>query len=442
MVTKQLLYGSTLEDNRIPNPAGETVVRLPGQHKHSPAAIPLDQDTLSKHSLLIGGTGCGKTNLFYYMFDQVLKKLTKDDVVIVFDSKGDFISRFYQPGHLVIGNSPKYYQQSERWNLFLELVADGWDKERYTMNAKEICRILFKERKRTTTNTFFPISAADILCALLCSMLRAADEDVPARGQSPIARENFFNDKLVEYMNTHDAADIVESLSVYDENRSVVAYIDGYTDQSQGVISELYSLIREVFVGVFADHGMFSIRNFVRQGGGKVLYIEYDLALGSVLGPIYSLIIDLALKEALGQSASKGNLYLFCDEFKLIPRLEHIDDGVNVGRSMGVKIFAGLQSIEQLYEVYQNERGRNIAAGFSSVYAFRANDSSTRNFVKELFGRNIVLERYKTLDNRYVEEKRNGYTVEDWDLLDLQVGEAVVGLPFQKPFRFQFDRYT
>jgi len=108
MVTKQLLYGSTLEDNRIPNPAGETVVRLPGQHKHSPAAIPLDQDTLSKHSLLIGGTGCGKTNLFYYMFDQVLKKLTKDDVVIVFDSKGDFISRFYQPGHLVIGNSPKY----------------------------------------------------------------------------------------------------------------------------------------------------------------------------------------------------------------------------------------------------------------------------------------------------------------------------------------------
>ena len=40
-----------------------------------------------------------------------------------------------------------------------------------------------------------------------------------------------------------------------------------------------------------------------------------------------------------------------------------------------------------------------------------------------------------------VEEKRNGQTVEDWDMTDLAVGEAIVGLPFAKPFRFHFDMY-
>lgn len=66
----------------------------------------------------------------------------------------------------------------------------------------------------------------------------------------------------------------------------------------------------------------------------------------------------------------------------------------------------------------------------------------TRNFVSELHGKNIVLEQYRTLDNRYVEEKRGGCVVEDWDMNNLKVGEAIVGLPFAPPFRFYFDMYN
>jgi type IV secretory pathway TraG/TraD family ATPase VirD4 len=108
---------------------------------------------------------------------------------------------------------------------------------------------------------------------------------------------------------------------------------------------------------------------------------------------------------------------------------------------LGVKVFAGIQSIEQLYEIYGQSRGRNIAAGFSSVYAFRSNDTATREFVSGLFGKNMVLEKYQRLDNQIVEEKRNGMTVEDWDLNSLKIGEAIVGLPFSQPFRFYFDMY-
>ena len=104
--------------------------------------------------------------------------------------------------------------------------------------------------------------------------------------------------------------------------------------------------------------------------GGKVLFIEYDLAIGSVLTPIYRLFFDLAIKEALGRTSSQGNVYLFCDEFKLLPNLQHINDGVNFGRSLGLKVFAGLQSIEQLFETYGEIKGRNLVAGFSSIFAF------------------------------------------------------------------------
>ena len=137
----------------------------------------------------------------------------------------------------------------------------------------------------------------------------------------------------------------------------------------------------------------------------------------------------------------KATFTLSAIEFKLFPHLRHIDDGVNFGRSLGVKVFAGIQSIEQLYEIYGQSRGRNIAADFSSIYAFRSNDTATRDYVSGLFGKNILLERYQRLDNQMIEEKRNGQTVEDWDMNSLKVGEAIVGLPFSQPFRFHFDMY-
>jgi type IV secretory pathway TraG/TraD family ATPase VirD4 len=230
-------------------------------------------------------------------------------------------------------------------------------------------------------------------------------------------------------------------LSGHSDLGSVLSYIEGDNAQSQGVLSERFSVMREILIGVFAQKGNFSIRDFVRKKGNKTLFIEYDLSIGSILTPVYRLMFDLALKEALGRSKPQGNVYLICDEFKLLPHLQHIDDGVNFGRSLGVKVMAGIQSIEQLFEIYGKSRGMNIAAGFSSLFAFRANDTSTREYISGFFGKNIILEQYQMSDNKIVEEKRNGSTVEDWDLNSLQIGEAIVGLPFALPFRFCFDLF-
>jgi len=104
-----------------------------------------------------------------------------------------------------------------------------------------------------------------------------------------------------------------------------------------------------------------------------------------------------------------------------------------------LKVFAGLQSIEQLFETYGEIKGRNLVAGFSSIFAFKANDVSTRDYIRSLYGSNIILEQYQGMNKTLIEDKREGNTVEDWDLNSLKVGEAVVGLPFEKPFKFYFD---
>jgi len=435
-ITTRLLYGNTLTKNLPPGKIPGAQVILPGAYNEKTSAFTIDEDILSKHTMLIGSTGCGKTTLFYHFVSQLKRNMTKDDVMIIFDSKGDFYSKFFNSStDLVIGNSRQYSADSQHWNMYKEILADGWEERDFIINTQEICKSLFEERTKHTNNAFFPNAARDLLASIIVTFIREGIKD------PHIKSEFFYNSKLKEFLDVSDKQMIKELLEDYPDTNSVISYISGESAQSQGVISELYSITREIFIGVFADRGKFSMREFVRNKGNRTLFIEYDLSIGSMLTPVYRLMFDLALKEALGRNKAQGNVYLICDEFKLLPHLRHIDDGVNFGRSLGVKVFAGVQSIEQLYEIYGQSRGRNIAAGFSSIYAFRSNDASTRDFVSGIFGKNIILEQYQRRDNQVVEEKRNGFVVEDWELNTLKIGEAIVGLPFSEPFRFHFDMY-
>lgn len=435
-VGKNVIQGTSVSKNGLPNPPSKSSLVLKGEFNGKPASFALGEDVISKHMMLVGGTGCGKSTLFYHIIEQLKSKMTPDDVMIIFDSKGDFFSKFYSKNDCVIGNSPQYIQQSERWNIFKEILADGWNERQVMMNATEICKALFEERtKNNTSNPFFPNAARDLLAAILVATIRLGE------GEKQFVSENFYNNRIKEFLDASSGPDICDYLDGFGDMRSVMSYIEGDSAQSQGVLAEMFSVIRDVFIGVFCEKGKFSMRNFVRQKGGRTLFIEYDLSIGSVLTPVYKMLFDLALKEALGRTKSQGNVYLICDEFKLLPNLQHIDDGVNFGRSLGVKVFAGLQSIEQLYEIYGPSRGKNLAAGFSSIIAFRANDVTTRDYISSLHGKNMVLEQYRMMNNTMVEEKRIGSTVEDWDLNNLRVGEAIVGLPFAPPFRFYFEMY-
>lgn len=435
-VGKTVLQGTTVSKNSLPPMPDKPALILQGEFNGRQASFGVDKDLLSKHMLLVGGTGCGKSTLFYHIIKQLKSQMTADDVMIVFDTKGDFHSRFFNHSKdCVIGNSNQYYQQSQRWNVFKEILADGWDDRQVILNTQEICKAFFEERTKNNNNPFFPNAARDLLAAILITIVRLGVDN------KDFVKENFYNNRIKEFLDSSSGVDLCDFLDGEMDMRSVLSYIEGDSAQSQGVLAEMYSVVRDIFIGVFAEKGAFSIRNFVRRKGGRTLFIEYDLSIGSVLTPVYKIMFDLALKEALGQTKSKGNVYLICDEFKLLPNLQHIDDGVNFGRSLGVKVFAGLQSIEQLYEIYGQSRGKNLAAGFSSIIAFRANDVTTRSYISSLHGQNMVLEQYRMMDTHTVEDKRIGNTVEDWDLNNLRVGEAVVGLPFAPPFRFYFEMY-
>ena len=167
-VSSRLLYGNSVSQNTPPGHSAGSKVKLTGTNAGNRSVFTLDSDVLGKHTMLIGGTGCGKTTLFYHFVSQLKRHMTNDDVMIIFDSKGDFYSKFFnKSSDLVIGNSKQYSAESERWNIYKEILADGYEERDFMINTQEVCKSFFEERTKNTTNAFFPNAARDLLTAII-----------------------------------------------------------------------------------------------------------------------------------------------------------------------------------------------------------------------------------------------------------------------------------
>ena len=300
----------------------------------------------------------------------------------------------------------------------------------------EIAKSIFKEACEKTNQVFFPNAARDIFMATMLHFLRYSE----ATGE----KKYLNNAALVDFIKSKTSSDFRDMLYSYPDMRAMTSYIS--TDdsaQTQGVLSELQQIVRDIFVGNFGKEGTLGLRDLVRQKGGRKIFIEYDLSYGELLTPIYSLMFDMAIKEALGRGRSEGNVYLITDEFRLLPNLQHVDDAVNFGRSLGIRFMIGVQNVEQIYDNYGEERAHSIMSGFLTSFNFRVNDPKSREFIKEQFGRNRKIEVYATTvqSKGMIEERRDGYVVEDWDITNLKIGQAIIGFPEYEPFVFQFDLY-
>ena len=71
-VGKTVLQGSTVSKNALPQMPERPALILKGEFNGRPAYFGVDEDLISKHMLLVGGTGCGKsTSMMRFPFQAV-----------------------------------------------------------------------------------------------------------------------------------------------------------------------------------------------------------------------------------------------------------------------------------------------------------------------------------------------------------------------------------
>lgn len=392
-----------------------------------------DEEGLARHVLFLGAVGSGKTTAIQHVADRLRRGRQPGDVFVFFDPKGDYRRAFAEDGDAAIGPGA-----GQVWNVFSELIEpDGAARADY---VHEIASTLFGDQIASSgQNRFFAYAARDVFAAVLLAM---AGKQGAGYSNADLRR------RLAE-----PAEDLAGFLAERDDPTGAARYLE--TPASSSVLAFLQQTAGSVFSGRFREEGDFSLRRFIRGKGGRALFIEYDLAVGARLLPVYRVLIEMAIKEALdlgrtalgnarpGAGHPTGRVFFVLDEFALLPALSHLGDGVNFGRQLGLRFIAGAQNVHQVFAAYGPDIGRSIVSGFGTVVAFRLLDAASREAVRQRFGANRKQVTFPaaTRTDRDQHEIVAGNVIEDWDLSTLGLGQCLIAPHEGLPFRCDFQKF-
>lgn len=381
----------------------------------------LQAGDLRRGVFLPGATRSGKTTILCHALGALRHQLGPGDTLVVFDPRGDFARRFRHHGDWVI--CPGCGQAS--WNLFRDL--DTSSDYALQLSCSRIAVRLFSRQQNQLT-PFFTTAPRRLLECVLYALTTTG--------------RSYNNADLVDFSArmTPDTLDWVICHSP--APGEVSAYLgDGAaaSDQALGVLGEYQAAVAALRPFARDTGPGQGIGPFVRAGGGRALFMQYDASAPASQDEIWGLMVDLALAAALENRPGDGRLYLVLDELPLLGKqLDLLERGLNFGAGQHVGgILCAAQSLAQLEAGYGPAKTQALAAGFGTVIGLRPNDALTRQFLQQRCGTTFRPVQYARCGvvNATVQQVP---LLPDSQLLEMAVGDAIVIAPPAAPFAFHF----
>jgi type IV secretory pathway TraG/TraD family ATPase VirD4 len=424
---EEVVSGGVLKDAAGyigPSPAEFGVLGVDG------TAAAFNDAMIGRHVLYLGGIGTGKTVGMSALITSLRKGMTDDDVMVVFDTKGDYYKAFHRTGDAVIAaTTAEEYEGQASWNLFEEFrtlpAGRAVEDEIFEMSNGLFAGMIMK----AGDNAYFANAARDVFVALVTAMYRESDQ-----------RSNQDIRMLVGGMTLAEMQTLLDKPENADLRGARHYIAKEGSNSAMATLAFMQQVIQESFRSSFGKPGAFSIRRFLRDKGGRALFLEYDVASGGMIAPVFKTMLDVAMKESMSRQRTAGRVFFVLDEFALLPELTHLSNGLNFGRSLGLRFIVGTQNIKQVQEMYGERMAASVLSSFGTVFAFRLYDGSSRDFVRDRFGKNKKISRFESVvRNKGMNENvTDGHVVEDWDLSALPVGTCIASLPDHAPVRFTF----
>lgn len=446
-VYSRTIFGQSIRENPVPvwTADREHHPFITFRNAKSGKMIGISKNMLSYGLLTFADPGGGKTNLLNMVLARLLVTQDHNDIIIIFDTKGDYLREFGNlipdNDQIVIGAGEEYSEITGYHNIFKEIMPCGQDgKLVYTedsdIDAFDIAKQLF-QKMGSEMQPVFPAMAEQIFAGILVYFMRTYWRS---------DQKKLNNRELITFLSasTNEELKAVFELNYMKDYHNCVNYIANKGNQTQGVNSYIGSILKEMFVGPFIECDPareFSMWDIVSGSEKKVIFIEYDLKRGEALAPMNGVLIDRALANALGgRQIKRNNIYVLLDEMLLLPKLNHLSNALNFGRTQGVKVMCGLQNIPGAVDIYGEAGAKRILASFQNIITFRVSDYDTRQFLISRMGTNYQNHSFASQQEN-VHIQREGHTVEDWDILSLRFGEAIVSLKSESPFLFTMPKY-
>ncbi|WP_010303980.1 type IV conjugative transfer system coupling protein TraD [Candidatus Odyssella thessalonicensis] len=323
------------------------------------SGLPIVRDSETKHILLVGTTGAGKTNA---LNDLLIQIRANNQKAIIVDTTGTFVEKFYDSKTDLILNP--FDERSVGWDFWGECnthlkiddcaasIIPDWGQDKFWPEA---CRTLFAETIR-------------ILQRKKAFSLKALFEYALYK---PLA-------KVQEFYAGTPAAPLVDMAS----------------DKTAASIRiTLATHLRSMRTLVDCDQS-FCIREWIRDDSKKGwLFLVALPDQRKTLNPLLTTWINIAINSLMSCSQNyERRVWFVLDEMPSLNEIEALPRALAEIRKYGGCIVSGLQNISQLDDIYGPKKRQTMTSLYNTKVFFRSPDIETAKWISSMIGEHEVLE--------------------------------------------------
>ena len=330
-------------------------LRPPEARPYFVARIPWPDGAETKHTIVSGTTGSGKTVLIADLVDQIR---SHGERCVVYDKMGSYTETFFDEERDVLLNPLD--DRSPRWSPFLEArTARDFD----TMAAALI------PRQKDAADPFW-ITAARQLFSHGAAVLWK-------RGETR-------NRVLVEHLLKTELSELAEAM----EGTVAQSIVDPANPKT--ALSVRAMLTANIgAMDLLPDEGdSFSIREWIEHDGGGSLFLTSRGDQHASLRGLISTWLEIAVNALLSLPRADGRrIWVVLDELPTLHQLPSLRPGLAESRQFGGCFVLGVQVFSALRDLYGRDGAETISGLCGTRVVLAAPDRDTSEWSAESLGR-------------------------------------------------------
>lgn len=373
------------------------------------SGLPLIKDSETKHMMIVGTTGAGKTNTFNHLLPQIRDRNQK---AIIVDTTGTFIEKYYNPETDILLNPLD--ERSVNWDLWKECKTDVQIDD---FASSLIPQTLHDQFWSDASRLLFSQTIKILQKRKACSIKKLLDYAI----HKPLVKiQGFYAGtpaaSLVDIAADKTAASIRITLSTHLKSIHLMA------DKEEG----------------------FSIQEWIKDDSQRGwLFLASMPDQRETLRPLMSSWLNIAINSLMACKPNQDRrLWFIIDEKQSLNKIEALPKALAEIRKYGGCIVAGLQNISQLDKLYGHESRKTMSSLYNTKIFFRSPDTDTAQWISKMIGEHEVLENNEGISFgahqmrdgvSLTEHKKQKAIVPYSELLNLKDLEAYIKLPEDYP---------
>ncbi|MGB6228565.1 MAG: type IV secretion system DNA-binding domain-containing protein [Litorimonas sp.] len=349
------------------------------------AGIPYPFRSETQHTMLVGSTGSGKTQLLLKLIRQIA---AHDHAALIYDKMRSFVPAFYDPSRDIILNPLD--ARCPPWDIF----RDASTQAEWAAIAEAVI-----PDSEPRGDSFFTEAARTVFTWIAYkTQLECAHRGTAPRLSLVLDRANrMTNTELAAFLSDTDAAALIDPAN---------EKTTGSIRATMAVGLRSLAFIEDApppeaahpFMPVPLHRRPFSIKDWVAsledpgaRRDVRFVFLTSRSEQHAALQPLLTMWINIHTTQvmALPRSANRAVWFLL-DELPTLNRLPVLLPVLAEARQFGARFVIGLQVISQLRSLYQRDGAASIQGLCRTKLIFNPGDAQTAKEMAEVIGRQEV----------------------------------------------------